>query len=288
MRQLRIIQQVTNRQDVSLDKYLLEISRLPLISAGEEIELAARIRRGDNAAIEKLTVANLRFVVSVSKQYQHQGLSLSDLINEGNLGLIRAASRFDETRGFKFISYAVWWIRQSILQALAGHARLVRLPQNKITAITRVSKLIAELEQEYERPPSDRELADALQLHETDIRETLKMSGRHVSMDEALSDNEDSTSMSDLMAAEDEAIPDNSLMAESLRTEIERSLSALCPREAEVLRCSFGLNSILPMSLDEIAGKLELSRERVRQIREAALRRLKHGQGRAILRTYLG
>ena len=287
MRQLKISKQVTNRENISLDKYLQEISKVELITSEEEVELAKRIKVGDQEALDRLTKANLRFVVSVAKQYQHQGLSLPDLINEGNLGLIKAAERFDETRGFKFISYAVWWIRQSILQALADQARIVRLPLNKISAINRVNKLINELEQEYERTPSETEIAELLDLEETDVQETMKIAGRHVSMDAPITTEDDAGSMYDVLFSEEDADPDDLLIRESLRQEIERSLSTLNAREADVIRSCFGLNTKHPLSLEEIGEKHGLSRERVRQIREKALKRLQHKSSK-LLKSYLG
>ena len=288
MRQLKITKQVTNRETASLDKYLQEIGRVELITADEEVNLARRIKQGDQAALEKLTKANLRFVVSVSKQYQNQGLSLPDLINEGNLGLIKAAQRFDETRGFKFISYAVWWIRQSILQALAEQARIVRLPLNKIGSINKINKTFAKLEQEYEREPSTDELAAVLDLTVNDIRETMKNHGRHVSMDAPLSNNDEGGSMYDVMEEENSPSPARGLMNESLQQEIERALSTLTSREADVVRFYFGLNGQSAMTLEEIGEKFELTRERVRQIKEKAVRRLKHTSRSKLLRAYLG
>ncbi len=288
MRQLKITKQVTNRETASLDKYLQEIGRVELITADEEVELARKIKQGDQSALEKLTKANLRFVVSVSKQYQNQGLSLPDLINEGNLGLIKAAQRFDETRGFKFISYAVWWIRQSILQALAEQARIVRLPLNKIGSINKINKAFSKLEQEFEREPSADEVAIALDMSTTDITETMKINGRHVSMDAPLTSNEDGGTMYDVMIEEDSPNPEGGLMNESLQKEIERSLMTLTSREADVVRLYFGLNGKQPLTLEEIGEKFELTRERVRQIKEKAVRRLKHTSRSKLLRTYLG
>jgi RNA polymerase primary sigma factor len=288
MRQLKITKQVTNRETASLDKYLQEIGRVELITADEEVELARKIKQGDQSALEKLTKANLRFVVSVSKQYQNQGLSLPDLINEGNLGLIKAAQRFDETRGFKFISYAVWWIRQSILQALAEQARIVRLPLNKIGSINKINKTFAKLEQQFEREPSADELAAVLDLTPNDIQETMKNHGRHVSMDAPLANNDDGGSMYDVMIEEDSPSPVRGLMNESLQQEIERALSTLTSREADVVRLYFGLNGHSSMTLEEIGEKFELTRERVRQIKEKAVRRLKHTSRSKLLRAYLG
>jgi len=289
MRQLKITKQVTNRETISLDKYLHDISKVGLVTAEEEAELAKKIRDGDRLALEKLTKANLRFVVSVAKQYQNQGLTLSDLINEGNIGLIKAAQRFDETRGFKFISYAVWWIRQSIMQAIAEQARIVRLPLNKIGNISKVNRTFSELEQLYEREPSADEVADILQITSKEVNESLKIAGKHMSMDAPLSKDEESNSMIDVM--EDSEItlnPDNDLMNESLRNEIERSLSTLSYREAEVLRLYYGINCKSPLTLEEIGEKFELTRERVRQIKEKALRRLKHTSRCKLLKPYLG
>lgn len=287
MRQLKITKQVTNRETASLDKYLQEIGKVDLISADEEVELAQKIRNGDKLALEKLTKANLRFVVSVAKQYQNQGLSLPDLINEGNLGLIKAAKRFDETRGFKFISYAVWWIRQSILQALAEQSRIVRLPLNKIGSINKINKAFAHLEQEHERAPSSEELSEVLDMREEDIKESLKNSGRHLSMDAPLVEGEDSN-MYDVLNTNESPSPDRSLMVESLQIEIERALSTLAPREADLIRLYFGLNGTPQMTLEEIGETFDLTRERVRQIKEKAIRRLKHTSRSKILKTYLG
>ena len=287
MRQLKITKQVTNRETASLDKYLQEIGKVELITADEEVELAQRIKAGDQRALEKLTKANLRFVVSVSKQYQNQGLTLPDLFNEGNLGLIKAAQRFDETRGFKFISYAVWWIRQSILQALAEQSRIVRLPLNKIGSINKINKAYASLEQQHERPPSAEEIATRLEMSEMDVKESLRNSGRHVSMDAPLVEGEDSN-LYDVLNSHDSPNPDDDLMVDSLRTEIERSLSTLTPREGDVIRLYFGLNGQHPLTLEEIGEKFDLTRERVRQIKEKAIRRLKHATRSKILKTYLG
>jgi len=287
MRQLKITKQVTNRETASLDKYLQEIGKVELITADEEVELAQRIKAGDQRALEKLTKANLRFVVSVSKQYQNQGLTLPDLINEGNLGLIKAAQRFDETRGFKFISYAVWWIRQSILQALAEQSRIVRLPLNKIGSINKINKAYASLDQQHERPPSAEEIATRLEMSEMDVKESLRNSGRHVSMDAPLVEGEDSN-LYDVLNSHDSPNPDDDLMVDSLRTEIERSLSTLTPREGDVIRLYFGLNGQHPLTLEEIGEKFDLTRERVRQIKEKAIRRLKHATRSKILKTYLG
>ncbi len=287
MRQLKITKQVTNRETASLDKYLQEIGKVDLITADEEVELAQRIKAGDNLALEKLTKANLRFVVSVAKQYQNQGLTLPDLINEGNLGLIKAAKRFDETRGFKFISYAVWWIRQSILQALAEQSRIVRLPLNKIGSINKINKTYAFLEQSHERPPSAEEIAKELDMTINDVKESMKNSGRHVSMDAPLVEGEDSN-LYDVLRSGESPNPDKELLHESLRTEIERALETLTPREADVIRLYFGLGDQHPMTLEEIGETFDLTRERVRQIKEKAIRRLKHTSRSKILKTYLG
>lgn len=287
MRQLKISKQVTNRETASLDKYLQEIGKVDLITADEEVSLAQRIRAGDRAALEKLTKANLRFVVSVSKQYQNQGLSLPDLINEGNLGLIKAANRFDETRGFKFISYAVWWIRQSILQALAEQSRIVRLPLNKIGAINKINKAYARLEQEFEREPNYEEIATLLEISENEVKDSIRNSGRHVSMDAPLMQDEDNN-MYDVFRSDDIPTPESGLIYESLRKEVERVISTLTPRESDVIRYYFGLNGSYPMSLEEIGEKFELTRERVRQIKEKAIRRLKTTSRSNILQSYLG
>ena len=287
MRQLKITKQVTNRETASLDKYLQEIGKVELITAEEEVELAQKIKAGDQRALEKLTKANLRFVVSVAKQYQNQGLTLPDLINEGNLGLIKAAQRFDETRGFKFISYAVWWIRQSILQALAEQSRIVRLPLNKIGSINKINKAYASLEQAHERPPSAEEIAGKLEMSEMDVKESMRNSGRHVSMDAPLVEGEDSN-LYDVLNSSDSPNPDDDLMVDSLRTEIEMSLTTLTPREGDVIRLYFGLNGQHPLTLEEIGEKFDLTRERVRQIKEKAIRRLKHTSRSTILKTYLG
>lgn len=286
MRQLKITKQVTNRETASLDKYLQEIGKVDLITAEDEVELAQRIKAGDKIALEKLTKANLRFVVSVAKQYQNQGLSLPDLINEGNLGLIKAAQRFDETRGFKFISYAVWWIRQSILQALAEQSRIVRLPLNKIGSINKINKAYAALEQEHERAPSAEEISDQLDMTEDDVKESMKNSGRHVSMDAPLVEGEDSN-LYDVLRSGESPNPDGDLLNESLRIEIERALQTLTPREADLIRLYFGLNGEHPMTLEEIGEAFDLTRERVRQIKEKAIRRLKHTSRSKILKTYL-
>ncbi|MEO6882592.1 MAG: sigma-70 family RNA polymerase sigma factor [Bacteroidia bacterium] len=289
MRQLKISKQVTNRETASLDKYLQEIGRLSLISADEEVVLARKIKEGDHAALEKLTKANLRFVVSVSKQYQNQGLSLPDLINEGNLGLIKAAQRFDETRGFKFISYAVWWIRQSILQALAEQSRIVRLPLNKIGSLNKINKAFAKLEQEFEREPTHEEIGNLLELSELEVKESVKNAGRHVSMDAPLSMSDDNdNTMYDVLRSDESPSPEFALMNESLRREIERALTTLTGREADVIRLYFGLNGEHALTLEEIGERFDLTRERVRQIKEKGIRRLKHTSRSKILKTYLG
>jgi RNA polymerase primary sigma factor len=287
MRQLKITKQVTNRETASLDKYLQEIGKVDLITADEEVELAQKIKAGDQKALEKLTKANLRFVVSVAKQYQNQGLTLPDLINEGNLGLIKAAQRFDETRGFKFISYAVWWIRQSILQALAEQSRIVRLPLNKIGSINKINKMYALLEQSQERAPSAEEIAKELDITVNDVKESMKNSGRHLSMDAPLVEGEDSN-LYDVLRSGESPNPDRELIHESLQTEIERALETLTPREADVVRLYYGLSDQHPMTLEEIGETFDLTRERVRQIKEKAIRRLKHTSRSKILKTYLG
>ena len=287
MRQLKITKQVTNRETASLDKYLQEIGRVDLITAEEEVELAQRIKAGDEMALEKLTKANLRFVVSVAKQYQNQGLSLPDLINEGNLGLIKAARRFDETRGFNFMSLPIRWIRQSILQALAEQSRIVRLPLNKIGSINKINKAYALLEQQLERPPTAEEVAKELDLTEDEVKQAMKNSGRHVSMDAPLVEGEDSN-MYNVIGSEDSPNPDEGLMVDSLRQEIGRALATLTPREGEVVKAYFGLNGAHAMTLEEIGEAFDLTREKVRQIKEKAVRRLKHTSRSKILKTYLG
>jgi RNA polymerase primary sigma factor len=287
MRQLKITKQVTNRDTQSLDKYLHEIGKEELLNAEEEVELARLIRKGDANALDKLIRANLRFVVSVSKQYQNQGLSLPDLINEGNLGLIKAAQRFDETRGFKFISYAVWWIRQSILQALAEQARIVRLPLNKIGSINKINKTLSRLEQEVEREPTAEEVAKVLEMHPDDVKKAMMTSNRHVSMDAPLQQGEEG-SMYEVMPNKDLPLPDRNLITDSLRKEIERTLTTLSQREADILRLYFGLNSSAPHTLEEIGEKFDLTRERVRQIKEKAIRKLKKTSRCRNLKTYLG
>ena len=287
MRQLKIVKQVTNRDTPSLDKYLHEIGKVDLISAEEEVSLARRIKGGDDKALEKLIKANLRFVVSVSKQYQNQGLSLPDLIDEGNVGLIKAAQRFDETRGFKFISYAVWWIRQSILQALAEQSRIVRLPLNKIGSINKINRKFSELEQLYEREPSVQEIAEVLEMAADDVKESIKSAGRHVSMDAPIIEDEDNT-LYDVLLNKDTPSPDKALLNDSLRKEIERVLSILTYREANILKLYFGLNSKYQYTLEEIGEEFNLTRERVRQIKEKAIKRLKNATRCKLLKTYLG
>jgi len=287
MRQLKIAKQVTNRDTASLDKYLQEISKVELITPEEEVILAQRIKQGDQAALHKLTKANLRFVVSVAKQYQNQGLSLPDLINEGNLGLIKAAKRFDETKGFKFISYAVWWIRQSVLQAIAENSRIVRLPLNKIGTLNRINKTYNLFEQMNQREPNSDEIAEILDVSEVEVRDSLKNSGKHVSMDVPIAPD-DETTMIDLLKTDEFYNPETGLILDSLRIEIERAFSTLTFREAEILRYTYGLKGSLPLTLDEIAGKFDLTRERVRQIREKAIRRLKISSRSKNLKSYLG
>jgi RNA polymerase primary sigma factor len=284
---LKITKQYTNRESQSLDKYLQEIGKVELLSPEEEIELAIKIKDGNQTALEKLVKANLRFVVSVAKQYQNQGLSLGDLINEGNLGLIKAAKRFDETRGFKFISYAVWWIRQSILQALAEQSRIVRLPLNRVGALNKIGKAYSNLEQEYEREPNANELASELEMDINEISDTLKISGRHVSMDAPFSQGEDNRLL-DVLSNETQPSPDNTLMSDSLKNEIERALLTLSERESEVIKLYFGLNKEHSLTLEEIGEKFNLTRERVRQIKEKAIRRLRHASRSKNLRSYLG
>lgn len=287
MRQLKISKQITNRESQSLDKYLQEIGRVDLLTPDEEVTLAKRIKEGDQVALEKLTKANLRFVVSVAKQYQNQGLSLGDLINEGNLGLIKAAQRFDETRGFKFISYAVWWIRQSILQALAEQSRIVRLPLNRVGSLNKISKTFSELEQKFEREPSPEELADVLDVTVSEVVDTMKISGRHISMDAPFVQGEEN-SLLDVLENDGEEKPDSGLMNDSLRKEVQRSLSTLSQREADVVALYFGLNGEHSMTLEEIGEKFNLTRERVRQIKEKAIRRLRHASRSKTLKPYLG
>jgi len=287
MRQLKITKQVTNRDTPSLDKYLQEIGKVELISPDEEVSLARRIRTGDHDALARLVKANLRFVVSVAKQYQNQGMTLPDLINEGNLGLIKAAQRFDETRGFKFISYAVWWIRQAILQSLAEQSRIVRLPVNKIGSINRINKAYSKLEQEFEREPSAQEIAELLEIAPEDVKETIRTNGRTLSMDAPLS-AEDDNNMYDMMQNEETPSPDRNLINESLSYEIEKALSTLSPREARVLKLYFGIGMKHPFTLEEIGEELKLTRERVRQIKEKAIKRIQFTTRSRILKSYLG
>jgi len=287
MRQLKITKQVTNRNTLSLDKYLHEIGKVELLSAEKEVELAKRIKKGDSEALGTLIKANLRFVVSVSKQYQNQGLSLPDLINEGNLGLIKAAERFDETRGFKFISYAVWWIRQSILQALAEQARIVRLPLNKIGSINKINKAFNKLEQEFQREPTSDEVATLMESKPELIEDAMNFSNIHVSMDAPLRD-EEANDMYDVVLNDDSPSPDSELMNSSLRQEIERSLATLGDREAEILRCYYGLKGYQPHTLEEIGDVFGLTRERVRQIKEKAIKKLRNQYRNRLLKAYLG
>ncbi len=286
MRQLKITKSITNRESASLDKYLQEIGREELVSPEEEVELAQRIRQGDQVALEKLTRANLRFVVSVAKQYQNQGLSLPDLINEGNLGLIKAAEKFDETRGFKFISYAVWWIRQSILQALAEQSRIVRLPLNQVGSLNKINKALGKFEQENERQPSSEELAEMIEVPKDKINDTLRVSGRHVSVDAPFVEGEDN-SLLDVLPNDDSPSADRGLVSESLSTEIDRALQILTPREREIIKSFFGIGC-QEMTLEEIGERLDLTRERVRQIKEKAIRKLKKPSASKLLKTYLG
>ena len=286
MRQLKITKSITNRESASLDKYLEEIGREDLITVEEEVELAQRIKKGDQEALEKLTKANLRFVVSVAKQYQNQGLTLPDLINEGNLGLIKAAEKFDETRGFKFISYAVWWIRQSILQALAEQSRIVRLPLNQVGSLNKINKAFARFEQENERTPSPEELAKVLDLPKEKVADTLRVSGRHVSVDAPFAEGEDN-SLLDVLVNNDSPNADRNLINESLSTEVERALSTLTERERDIVKYFFGIGTS-EMTLEEIGEKFGLTRERVRQIKEKAIRRLRHSSRSKQLKTYLG
>jgi len=286
MRQLKITKSITNRESASLDKYLQEIGKEELITVEEEVELAQRIRKGDQKALEKLTRANLRFVVSVAKQYQNQGLSLPDLINEGNLGLIKAAEKFDETRGFKFISYAVWWIRQSILQALAEQSRIVRLPLNQVGSLNKINKAFSRFEQENERKPSPEELAEKLELPAEKVADTLRVSGRHISVDAPFVEGEDN-SLLDVLVNDDSPIADRALINESLTTEIERALATLTERERDIIRLFFGIGC-QDMTLEEIGERFGLTRERVRQIKEKAIRRLRHTSRSKLLKTYLG
>jgi RNA polymerase primary sigma factor len=291
MRQLKITKSITNRESASLDKYLQEIGREELITAEEEVKLAQEIQKGDKEAeraLEKLTRANLRFVVSVAKQYQNQGLSLPDLINEGNLGLIKAAKRFDHTRGFKFISYAVWWIRQSILQALAEQSRIVRLPLNQVGSLNKLNKTFSRLEQQFEREPLPEELSEILQLPMDKVKDTMQLSGKHVSVDAPFANGDDNNSLLDVLVNHDSPRADSMLIKESLKREIERSLSTLNEREQEVVKLFFGLDVPHPLTLEEIGAKFALTRERVRQIKEKAIRRLRHTSRSKLLKAYLG
>jgi RNA polymerase primary sigma factor len=287
MRQLKISKQITNRESQSLDKYLQEIGRVDLITAEVEVELAKRIREGDQVALEKLTKANLRFVVSVAKQYQNNGLTLGDLINEGNLGLIKAAKRFDEKRGFKFISYAVWWIRQSIMQALAEQSRIVRLPLNRVGSLSKISKTFSDLEQKFQREPSTEEVAEEIGVTTEEVLANLKVSGRHISMDAPFAQGEDG-SLLDVLSDVNESNPEKQLITDSLAKEVQRALATLTRREADVIELYFGLNNNSSMTLEEIGEKFNLTRERVRQIKEKATRRLRHASRSTTLRTYLG
>jgi len=284
---VRITKTITNRESISIDKYLQEIGKYELLTPEEEIELARRAKQGDEKALERLIQANLRFVVSVAKQYQNQGLPLGDLINEGNLGLIKAAKRFDETRGFKFISYAVWWIRQSILQALAEQSRIVRLPLNRVGALNKIGKKLSQLEQEFEREPSTNELAEELDMSVYEVADTLKISGKHISMDAPFVQGEDNKLL-DIMPNENDPMPDHRLMYESLKKDIEEALNTLDPREREVVKLYFGIGYDHPLTLEEIGEKFKLTRERVRQIKEKAIRKLRHRSSSKALRAYLG
>ncbi|MCE2847072.1 MAG: RNA polymerase sigma factor RpoD/SigA [Sphingobacteriales bacterium] len=287
MRQLKITQSITNRESPSLEKYLQDIGKEEMVTPQEEVELARRIKQGDHLALDKLTRANLRFVVSVAKQYQNQGMTLSDLINEGNLGLIKAAQRFDETKGFKFISYAVWWIRQSILQAIAEQSRMVRLPLNQIGAINKVKKVLVRLEQQFGREPSAEEIAEVVDLSYNQVKDVLTINHRPVSMDAPFDNNDENNSLLDVLANEEIPTTDSSLLDESLTNDINRSLSILSKREAEVIRMFYGIGTKISLSLDEIAIELQLTRERVRQIKESGLRKLKHSTRNKLLKSYL-
>jgi RNA polymerase primary sigma factor len=287
VRQLKIVKQITNRESQSLDKYLQEIGKVDLITSEEEVQLAIRIRNGDEIAIQKLTKANLRFVVSVAKQYQNNGLSLGDLINEGNLGLIKAASRFDETRGFKFISYAVWWIRQSILQALAEQSRIVRLPLNRVSSLNKLSRTFSELEQKYQRDPSYEELSDTLGVTEEEVRLTYKISGRHSSLDAPFVQGEEN-SLLDTLTNDADTTPETNLLNDSLKGEVSRALATLTSRESDVICYYYGLKGMDALTLEEIGEKFDITRERVRQIKEKATKRLKHASRSKALRSYLG
>lgn len=287
MRQLKIVKQITNRESQSLDKYLQEIGRLDMITADVEVELAKRIKEGDQLALEKMTKANLRFVVSVAKQYQNNGLTLGDLINEGNVGLIKAAVRFDETRGFKFISYAVWWIRQSIMQALAEQSRVVRIPLNRLGTLNKIYKTSSDLEQKFQREPSSEELAEILEIEPEEVIDTLKMGARNISVNAPFVQGEDNTLL-DVLKNESEETPDSGMIVDSLRTEMQRSLATLTKRESDIIALYFGLNGKPTMTLEEIGHKFNLTRERVRQIKEKSLRRLRHSSRNKMLKSYLG
>jgi RNA polymerase primary sigma factor len=288
MRQLKITNKITARESLALDKYLNDIGKIPMLTADEEAELAKRIREGDQEALDRLTKSNLRFVVSVAKQYQNQGLSLSDLINEGNVGLMKAARRFDETKGFKFISYAVWWIRQSILQAIVEYSRIVRLPLNKVGSYNKVNEAFVSFVQEFEREPTHEELAELLDMTPKEISNMLRGSGKHVSMDAPLGSDENDSTMLDVYVSEEDTAPDNSLMEQSLKDEVQQGLSILSPREVEVLSAYYGLNGNKPLTLEEIGEMYGLTRERVRQIKERAIRRLRKSYNRNNLKSYLG
>jgi RNA polymerase primary sigma factor len=288
MRQLKITNKITARESLALDKYLNDIGKIPMLTADEEAELAKRIREGDQEALDRLTKSNLRFVVSVAKQYQNQGLSLSDLINEGNVGLMKAARRFDETKGFKFISYAVWWIRQSILQAIVEYSRIVRLPLNKVGSYNKVNEAFVSFVQEFEREPTHEELAELLDMTPKEISNMLRGSGKHVSMDAPLGSDENDSTMLDVYVSEEDTAPDNNLMEQSLKDEVQQGLSILSPREVEVLSAYYGLNGNKPLTLEEIGEMYGLTRERVRQIKERAIRRLRKSYNRNNLKSYLG
>jgi RNA polymerase primary sigma factor len=286
MRQLKIVKQITNRESQSIEKYLQEIGKEDLLTADQEVDLAQRIRQGDQEALERLTKANLRFVVSVAKQYQNQGLSLNDLINEGNLGLIKAALRFDETRGFKFISYAVWWIRQSILQGLAEHSRIVRLPANKVGALNKLKQTFAQLEQEFEREPTPEEVAEVMEISSDEVGDYIKTGGRHISLDAPIGPEEEGNMMN-IMRDKDSKSPESGLISDSLKKEVKRILNALSPRESIILSHFFGLNGNDYLSFEEIGQKLNLSRERVRQLKEKAIKKLRKGSHNKLLKAYL-
>ncbi len=288
MRQLKITNKITARESLALDKYLNDIGKIPMLTAEEEAELARRIRQGDHSALERLTKSNLRFVVSVAKQYQNQGLSLSDLINEGNVGLMKAARRFDETKGFKFISYAVWWIRQSILQAIVEYSRIVRLPLNKVGSYNKVNEAFLSFVQEFEREPTEEELADLLDLKPKEVSNMLKGNSRHLSVDAPIGGEEGDSTMLDIISSDEDMSPDESLMEQSLKEEVQQGLSILSPREVEVLSSYYGLNGHKALTLEEIGELYGLTRERVRQIKERAIRRLRKSYNRNALRSYLG